>query len=117
MKALKHWQPLPHEVFFGLFLIVTWMRLAIALGFLGEDALLYLALIVTNILAIWFSRSNGTPIRWRVGLLFYPIAMNIVFMHMKTAIPKIHSGHMDSLLQKIDGMGIGTNLSLRLQAF
>jgi membrane-associated phospholipid phosphatase len=117
MKPLKHWRPLPHEIFFGLFLLVTWLRLGFTLGFLGGDALLYLMLIAANIWAIWFSRSNGTPLRWRIGLLFYPIAMNVVFMHMKTAIPKIHPGHMDSLLQQVDSMGIGTNLSLRLQPF
>jgi len=41
--------------------------------------------------------------------------MNIVFRHMKTAIPKIHPQSMDTVLQHIDQLGIGTNLSLRLQ--
>jgi membrane-associated phospholipid phosphatase len=34
---------------------------------------------------------------------------------MKTAIPKIHPQRMDAVLQQIDRLGIGTNLSLRLQ--
>ena len=34
---------------------------------------------------------------------------------MKTAIPKIHPGRFDALLQHIDSLFIGTNLSLRLQ--
>ena len=106
---------LPHEVSFGAFLLVTWLRLGFIVGFLGEDALLYLALILVNAGAIWFCRSNGTPERWRIGLLFYPVAMNVVFMHMKTAIPKIHPGKMDALLQHLDTLGVGTNLSLRLQ--
>jgi hypothetical protein len=116
MNLLRHWRPLPHEIFFGLFLIVTWIRLGFALGFLAADALLYFTLIVANILALWFCRSKESPARWRVGLMFYPIAMNILFMDMKTAIPKIHPGHMDSLLQRIDTTAIGTNLSLRLQS-
>ena len=39
MKVINHWRPLPHEVFFGLFLLVTWLRLGTVLGFLGGDAL------------------------------------------------------------------------------
>jgi membrane-associated phospholipid phosphatase len=106
---------MPHELFFGLFLLVTWMRLCFKVGFLSPDALLYSALIAANVWAIWFCRSNGTDRRWRLGLLFYPLAMNAVFFTMKTAIPKIHPERMDALLQRIDQVAIGTNLSLRLQ--
>jgi membrane-associated phospholipid phosphatase len=115
MKRHDPWSLLPHEVFFGLFLLITWMRLGLAVGFLGGDALLYLALLAANAWVIWFCRSDGSSIRWRVGLLFYPLAMNIVFLHMKTAIPKIHPERMDALLQRLDTLGVGTNLSLRLQ--
>jgi membrane-associated phospholipid phosphatase len=115
MKPPNQGRLLPHEFFFGLFLLVTWVRLGFAVGFLGRDALLYFTLIAVNVWAIWFCRSNSTSIRWRIGLLFYPLAMNVVFMHMKTAIPKIHPQRMDAALQHIDQLGIGTNLSLRLQ--
>lgn len=115
MKPINQWRLLPHEIFFGLFLLITWLRLGFVVGFLGSDALFYFALIMVNLGAIWLCRSNGTSTRWRVGLLFYPIAMNLVFIQMKTSIPKIHPQKMDSLLQHIDAMGIGTNLSLRLQ--
>ncbi len=106
---------LPHEIFFGLFLLITWMRLGLAAGFLGGDALLYLALLTANAWVIWFCRSDGSFLRWRLGLLFYPLAMNIVYLQMKTAIPKIHPERMDALLQRLDTLGVGTNLSLRLQ--
>jgi len=115
MKPPNPWRLMPHEFFFGLFLVVTWMRLGFAVGFLGPDALLYFVLIAVNVWAIWFCRSNGTSMRWRLGLLYYPLVMNVVFMHMKTAIPKIHPQRMDAVLQHIDQLGIGTNLSLRLQ--
>lgn len=117
MKPISHWRPLPHEIFFGLFLVVTWLRLGTSVGFLSRSALFYLALILVNIAAVWFCRSNDSATRWRLGLLFYPIAMNIVFPQMKTAIPEIHPAKMDSVLQHIDSLGIGTNLSLRLQPF
>jgi hypothetical protein len=115
MKPSDQWRLLPHEICFGLFLLATWMRLGFAAGFAGRDALLYFVLIALNFWAIWFCRSNGTTRRWRFGLLFYPLAMNIVFLHMKTAIPKIHPQPMDAALQHIDRLVIGTNLSLRLQ--
>jgi membrane-associated phospholipid phosphatase len=115
MKPPNQWRLLPHEFFFGLFLVITWMRLGFTVGFLGPDALLYFVLIVINVWVIWLCRSNGTSVRWRLGSLFYPLVMNVVFMHMKTAIPKIHPQRMDAVLQHIDQLGIGTNLSLRLQ--
>jgi membrane-associated phospholipid phosphatase len=115
MKRRDPWPLLPHEIFFGLFLLITWLRLGFTVGFFGGDALLYLALLTGNAWVIWFCRSDGTSLRWRLGLLFYPMAMNIVFQHMKTAIPKIHPERMDALLQRLDTLGIGTNLSLRLQ--
>ena len=106
---------LPHEVCFGLFLVLTWVRLSYAEGLLGTDSLLYLALILLNAAAFWFVRWRNTPAAWRVGMLFYPIAMNLVFANMKTAIPRIHPAKMDSLLQALDARLIGQNLSLRLQ--
>jgi len=115
MKLFSQWRPLPHEIFFGLFLAITWLRLGVCAGFLGGDALFYLALIILNVAAIWFCHSRESAVRWRVGLLFYPLALNIVFPQMKTAIPKIHPERMDPLLQRIDALGIGGNLSLRLE--
>ncbi len=106
---------LPHEICFGLFLLITWGRLSWVEGFFGVDALLYLALIALNLAAIGMSRARNTPFAWRFGLLFYPVAMNLVFANMKTAIPRIHPAKMDTLLHAIDTRLVGTNLSLRLQ--
>jgi membrane-associated phospholipid phosphatase len=115
MKPPDQLRLLPHELFFGSFLLITWMRLGFTVGFLSGDAFLYFVLMAANAWAIWFCRSNGTSRRWRLGLLFYPVAMNIIFLHMKTAIPKIHPERMDGWLEHIDKLGVGTNLSLRLQ--
>jgi len=104
---------LPHEVFFGLFLSVTWVRLTLAEGLLSGDALLYLGLMAANLWACWCYRSQDTPVRCRLGLLFYPIAMNIVFAHRRSAVPKIHPQRMDGWLEHIDARLVGTNLSLR----
>ena len=115
MRPNNLWKPLPHEIFFGLFLVVTWLRLGFAVGFLDSDALFYFALMIINICAFWFCRRKNTPTSWRLGLLFYPLGMSTIFMELKTAIPKIHPAKMDVLLQHIDTLGVGTNLSLRLQ--
>ncbi len=115
MNVRKQFRPLPHESFFGAFLLVTWVRLGVKVGFLSGDALLYFTLIAANGWAIWFYRTTKTSKGKRLALLFYPIAMNVVFMNMKTAIPKLRPGSYDRFLQGIDGAGIGTNFSLRLQ--
>lgn len=106
---------MPQEIFFGAFLLITWVRLAFATGFLGVSSLFYLVLIGVNVAAIRFYRPAEAAWRWRVGLLFYPVAMNLVFAQMKIAIPAINPRVMDSALQAIDSLMIGENLSLRLQ--
>ena len=41
--------------------------------------------------------------------------MNVIFQNMKVAIPQLHPGRMDPILQHLDWLLIGTNLSLRAQ--
>ena len=115
MKPLKPLHLLPHEIFFGLFLMATWVHLVFTTGFFSGDALLYLLLIAANVWIIRLCHFDETPLRWRLGLLFYPIAMNIVFVDMKVAIPKIHPASMDPVLHHLDSLLVGTNLSVRLQ--
>jgi len=98
MKLPKIWPLLPHELFFGLFLAVTWARLAAA----GVFSVFYAILIAINIVAIGFARSAPNPAWQRVGLLFYPLAMNAAFQHLRVDIPIIHPAHADAALQAID---------------
>jgi membrane-associated phospholipid phosphatase len=116
MKRSELWPLLPHEVFFGLFLLITWLRLGFAAGFLDGDALLYIVLLIGNAWAIWFCRSGEGSGRWRLGLLFYPLAMNVAFILLKTAVPKIQTARADALLQRVDAIVVGGNLSLRAQS-
>jgi len=106
---------LPHEVFFGLFLLVTWVRLGMVVGWFSGEALIYLGLIVLNLAAVWYYRSGESSRRWRVGLLYYPLAMNFIFFHLKFAIPKLHPAKMDFFLSHIDSLLIGTTPSLRVE--
>src|SRR5437016_2171301 len=93
---------LPHELFFGLFLVVMSVRLISVEGVFGRDSLLYLGLIAANVAALWFCRARDTGVSWRIAMLFYPIAMNLIFTNMKVSVPRIHEGKLDWLLQTAD---------------
>jgi hypothetical protein len=106
---------LPHEAIFGGFLAITWARFAWILGPASGEALLYLAMIGIDLGLVAWCRARPTERRWRARLLFHPIALNVVFAHMKEAIPKIVPERMDAALQRIDAAVIGENLSLRME--
>lgn len=116
MNPLKKTTLLPHEILFGLYLLMTWARLVWAVGFFGRDALVYLGFLVVNALLIARCVGAPTPLRWRLRLLFYPLAVTFLFAYMKVAVPEIHPASMDDFLERVDTALIGTNLSLRMQA-
>jgi membrane-associated phospholipid phosphatase len=115
MKPHNPWRLLPHEIFFGLMLVTLCARLALATGPLSRYTLFYIAAIAANIACVWFTRAGNTPRSWRLGMLFYPVAMNVVYMNLKTSVPMLRPGYMDAALQHVDSLIIGTNLSVRLQ--
>ena len=116
MKATNPWRLLPHELLFGVFMLITWARLATRCGAADVDALVYLAFIAGNVALISISARRGTPLSWRLRLLFYPLAMNVLFFGMKAAVPKIHPAKLDGALQQIDTWSLGTTPSVSLQA-
>lgn len=116
MKPINPRALLPHEILFGIFLVVTWLRLEAVVGAISKEAVFYLILISVNAALILYCRARETNARWRLRLLFYPVAMNLIYPHLKLAIPKLHPQPMDVLLQKLDALLIGKNLSLRLEA-
>jgi hypothetical protein len=106
---------LPHEIAFGLFMVVTWARLAGLGGWLDRDALVYLPLIVAaGALVAWCER-NPTSWRWRIRLAFYPVAMVVLFSHLKTVVPRFGDWRADSLLQETDRWLLGGTPSLRFE--
>ncbi len=109
------WPVLPHEVFFGFFMALTWVRLVLAEGFTSNNSLFYLALISANLLLIILSLRNGAKACCYTRLLFYPLALNLIFGSMKAAIPIIHPGKVDLLLQGADRFLVGETLSLHWQ--
>jgi len=106
---------LPHEWWFGLFLVVMWLRLVAAAGPFTTDALVFFALIVLNVAAIAVGMRWPTRAGWTVRLLYYAVAMNVAFQQVRTAIPAVHPGKADLALQEIDRHLVGGNLSIALQ--
>lgn len=106
---------LPHEVLFGLFLCVMWLRLVLAGAGASLDALVFLALIAVNLCLILAAEMRPSRAAWMARLLYYPIAINVVFQQLRTAIPAVHPGKADLALQALDRHLVGGNLSLALQ--
>ncbi|MEI7909134.1 MAG: phosphatase PAP2 family protein [Verrucomicrobiota bacterium] len=104
---------LPHEGFFGLFLLVTWLRLVLAVGPLDRDAVFFLGVLLANIGVIGWCWRRETTLRWQVRLWFYPVAMNAVFPLMGSAVLKIAAHKCDALLASLDRGLFGMTLSGR----
>lgn len=113
--AERRW--LPHEVVFGGFLALTWLRLAMSVGVLAAATLAYAIFLAGAIGVIGFCRAAPSKARWRLRLAYCPALMCIVFVHLKTVVPLIHPGSADGLLQEWDRALFGGNLSLRLEPF
>jgi hypothetical protein len=116
MNPRKPFPVLPHELFFGAFLLLTWARLGFAEGFAGVHALTYLALFAGGVALIVACSLRETPLRWRLRLLYFPITMNLVFLGLGPVVAAVHTGRADPVLQDIDHAIVGTNLSLRMEA-
>lgn len=107
---------LPHEAVFGLFLVVTWARFVAVIGPFSPEAMLYLGCLALDVALIAACERQPSRGRWLLRLAFHPVAMNVLFMHMKGAIPKLSPFRLDASLQHLDRLLVGTNLSLRLES-
>ncbi|MFP6738598.1 MAG: phosphoesterase PA-phosphatase, partial [Planctomycetota bacterium] len=115
MKKLSSFRAslLPHEVLFGAFLLVTWLHVIFSLGVLSVDSLVFTSMVVVNVVVLLLPLQGEGSWRWRVRLLFYPVAMNVAYLQMKTTIPRLHDGQLkDEFLQGLDELLVGGNLSL-----
>jgi len=107
---------LPHEWFFGAFLLVTWLRLVAAVGPRDADALLYLGLFLGTAALIVWCEVRVTNARWFARLWAYPVVMNLVFVTMGSTALKVVAHRQDAGLQHLDAILVGVTPSLRLQA-
>ena len=106
---------LPHEWYFGAFLLIQWLRLVAARGALDPHALLYAGLLLASSLVITRCFRKQTNLRWQVRLWFYPVAMNAAFFTMGQVVEKISSWRSDAALASIDRALFGELLSVRAQ--
>ena len=98
---------LPHEIIFGLFLLVTWLRLAVKLGVANSHSLIFLGCLLGAGAMVCWTRRSQTQLRWRVRLLYYPVAMGISFFAMESAIPALGRPPVDEMLQRWDRTLLG----------
>jgi len=108
---------LPHEVFFGLFLLVTWLRLLFRLGPTHSHTLVFLACILGSVAVVFWTQLAPTSLRCRLRLLYYPVAMGITFFVMKGAVPALGRLPVDDLLLRWDRMLLGETPALIYQSW
>jgi hypothetical protein len=76
---------LPHELIFGFFLLLTWLRLVAQAGPFTPAALAFLGCLVAPIVVIPWAARGPSPARWRVRLLLYAPLMGASFSLLPSA--------------------------------
>lgn len=108
---------LAHECFFGLFLAAMALRLSLSAGPFSLHALVYWALLGTLAALILRTEREESPVRWRVRLLFFPVAMNLCYVELGTGVPLLTGWRADSWLQRFDRAFAGANLSVAMESW
>jgi membrane-associated phospholipid phosphatase len=111
------WKLLPHEWLGGAFLLSLWLRVVGAEGVFARDALLAFAAHGAYLAVLLLTARHDTETRWRVRLALFPVLMNPLYFLLASAVPAVQPVRADGLLQAADTWLIGTNLSLRLEAW
>jgi len=106
---------LPHEHFFGFFLVVTWLRLVLNVGLLNPHSVSFMCYLAGAAALVHRCSKSPTDLNWRIRLIYYAVLMNIIYWQMRAAVPLIHPVKEDLLLQQLDNLLIGGSLSLRLE--
>lgn len=104
-----------HEWVFGAYLALSWLFYSIRLGPFSWAALVFPGLIAADAALICACRERPDSRRWTLRLLFHPLAMNVCYLLMGTAVPAANPWKADGLLQRCDALLVGGNLSLRLE--
>lgn len=106
---------LAHERWFGAYMLCMALGLLSVSGPFDLNTLSYLAgLFIAAGLVALTARFPGNA-AWRTRLLFYPLAMNLYFQLMRTAVPAVHPEKMDGVLRRIDQWLLPDTPSLLLQ--
>lgn len=116
LTLLRSSKPMAHELMFGAFLVLTWLRLVAVQGLFGADSLVYLGVLTAGIAVAWNERRQRSRGSWRLHMAYFILAMNGLFTHMRTAIPAFAPTKRDDWLMAADNTLFGNNLSLVLES-
>jgi membrane-associated phospholipid phosphatase len=117
MTRLDSWRILPHEIAFALFWISGTVRLVMRQGW-GGDAILFTSLLLVSGALILLSLRLPHR-RWTMylRLLYFPLAINLTYAAIRTAVPAMTTRRWDLALQKCDETLLGGHPSLWLQSW
>lgn len=115
MTRLDTWRVLPHEWAFGLFWLSSAIRIAMGSGWQQDATLFTILLIVNGGLILACRRWEGQRRLQFTRLLYYPLAINLTYGSLRTAVPAITSRRWDGELQRIDETILGGHPSVWLQ--
>jgi membrane-associated phospholipid phosphatase len=109
-------KPQPHEWFCAAFFAWMLLQLVFVVGLFSGYTLLFASLLASScFLVACFPYGKDRDLSWRLRLLYYALAMNLIYFALGGAIRLVHPELKDAALQAIDEALIGTNLSLRLE--
>ena len=118
MTRLQARRLLLHEWLCMALLAWLWLRLVFSAGLSAHESVLVAFLLAAACATLaFFPYGDDLDRSWRLRLLFYPAAMNMLYFVLRTAIPAFHPGVEDPALQAVDRFIVGDNLSLRMQPF
>src|SRR5437899_11509746 len=79
----------------------VWMlaQLVVATGFSNRDTLVFASLLAVNCALVYFlPRGGDSDLGWRLRLLFYPVAMTLLYLVLGTFISDLISDTVDAHL-------------------
>jgi membrane-associated phospholipid phosphatase len=106
---------LAHEAAFGGFLALTALRLALVAGPLDVRTLLFGGLAAAEAAVILLCRRRESRRTWLIRLFFFPAAMLVAYAALGPAMDAIQPARADGLLEGVDLLLVGGNLSLLLE--
>lgn len=106
---------LAHEWLFGGYMLAMALALSFASGPLDPLTLSYLAGVLVALAMLGLNSRLPGNATWRMRLLFYPLAMNVYFQLMRSAVPAVHPAKLDDVLHQIDRMLLPDTPALLLQ--
>ncbi|MDR3378138.1 MAG: phosphatase PAP2 family protein [Verrucomicrobiae bacterium] len=108
---------LPHEWVFGTFLLLTGIRLFLHGGEAWAWSFVFFGSWLAGLMVFYWAEKSHTPGRWRVRLLYYPVAMGVSFYAIGMAVPLLGIPKVDWLLLQWDRALFGETPSVAWESW